>query len=64
MRTTQYYNAEELPEPEILTMREMLDEMEEVNVLGRSIHMSSLPDYNLIEMSHTRYSSSCAMLQA
>lgn len=35
MRTTEYYKAEELPDPEVLTMREMLDEMEEVNVLGK-----------------------------
>jgi hypothetical protein len=40
MCTTQYYEAEELPEPEALTMRQMLDEMEEVHVLAPLVRCS------------------------
>jgi hypothetical protein len=40
MRTTKYYKPEELPEPEVLTMRQMLDEMEEVYVLAPLVRCS------------------------
>jgi hypothetical protein len=40
MRTTEYYKPEELPEPEVLTMRQMLDEMEEVHVLAPLVRCS------------------------
>jgi hypothetical protein len=40
MRTTEYYTPEELPEPEVLTMRQMLDEMEEVHVLAPLVRCS------------------------
>jgi hypothetical protein len=40
MRTTEYYEPEELPEPEVLTMRQMLDEMEEVHVLAPLVRCS------------------------
>jgi len=35
MHTVEEYGAEEFPRPEDMTIRDMLEQMEEVNVLGK-----------------------------
>ncbi|KAG7528787.1 hypothetical protein FFLO_05928 [Filobasidium floriforme] len=62
MRTTEYYKPEELPEPEVLTMRQMLDEMEEVHVLAPLVRCSKLPFRHLVSMYETHVTHTPMML--
>jgi hypothetical protein len=52
MRTTEYYKPEELPEPEVLTMRQMLDEMEEVHVLAPLVRCSKRKQSSKIKLKY------------